>query len=78
MIHILVQNSVFCLSHNVQCDFDTTDAGGRENNRQRVKLESEYSWKAKRWGDGRTERGGGLGGGWHSVQRPLAERGSFI
>lgn len=44
----------------------------------RVKLESEYSWKAKRWGDGRTERGGGLGGGWHSVQRPLAERGSFI
>lgn len=51
---------------------------GRENNRQRVKLESEYSWKAKRWGDGRTERGGGLGGGWHSVQRPLAERGSFI
>lgn len=39
---------------------------------------SQSSWKAKRWGDGRTERGGGLGGGWHSVQRPLAESGSFI
>lgn len=39
---------------------------------------SQRSWKAKGWGDGRTERGGGWGGSWHSVQSPLAESGSFI
>lgn len=39
--HVLAQNSVFCLIHNVHCDLDTADAGGRENNRHRVELESE-------------------------------------
>lgn len=73
----------FCVIHNIYCDFDTTAAGGRRQKKQPkttgTQLSwSQYSWKANRLGDGRTEGGGGLGGRWHSVQRPLAESGSFI
>lgn len=72
-IHILRPTSFFCWSYNMLLQvFDTIEAV-RESERgsegekttgggiSELSL-SQRSWKAKRWGDGRIERGGGWGG----------------
>lgn len=51
-------SGLFCFIHNVYCDFDSTAAGGRKKHLKTTGTQlswSQYSWKANRLGDGRTE-----------------------